>query len=108
MLLRWIRAITAVTGSCQRSVTAASARSRIPEMMNTAARSRRLIRDLAAVFIISGILLLADAAVTLLWQEPVTAVIALIQRSSIDRRLLSYQTAPLTVSDHRRLSLLGS
>jgi sortase A len=58
------------------------------------------------VFIISGLLLLADAAITLLWQEPVTAVIGLIQRAGIDRRLLSYRTAPLTTSDRRVLGAL--
>ena len=34
---------------------------------------RRLIRDVSSVLIISGLLLVVDAGVTLLWQEPVTA-----------------------------------
>ena len=36
---------------------------------------RRLIRDISSVLIISGLLLVLDAGVTLVWQEPVTAVI---------------------------------
>jgi sortase A len=57
---------------------------------------RRLVRDISSVLIISGLLLVADAVVTLVWQEPVTAVIALIQRSQIDKQYLSFNTAPLT------------
>jgi sortase A len=49
----------------------------------------RLLRDAASVLIISGLLLLADAAVTLLWQEPVTALVGTIERSRIDTRLLA-------------------
>ena len=39
---------------------------------------RRLIRDISSVLIISGLLLMLDAGVTLAWQEPVTAVIGTI------------------------------
>jgi len=42
----------------------------------------RLVRDISWVLIISGLLLVIDAGVTLVWQEPVTAVIALIKRSA--------------------------
>jgi sortase A len=69
---------------------------------------RRLIRDLSYVLIISGALLLADAAVTLLWQEPLTAVIAAIKRDNVDKRFLSYRRAPLSELDHRALAALKS
>jgi sortase A len=36
---------------------------------------RRLARDASSVLIISGLLLVLDAGVTLIWQEPVTAVV---------------------------------
>ncbi|HLJ02855.1 MAG TPA: class E sortase [Solirubrobacteraceae bacterium] len=65
--------------------------------------ARRLLRDVSSVLIISGLLLLLDAGVTLIWQEPVTAVVALVRQQQIDRRLLSYKTAPLTRSDHHVL-----
>jgi len=65
--------------------------------------ARRLMRDISSVLIISGLLLLLDAGVTLVWQEPVTAVVALIRQGQIDRRLLSYRTAPLTQADHHVL-----
>jgi sortase A len=66
-------------------------------------RMNRLLRDVSSVLIISGLLLLLDAAVTLVWQEPVTAVVALMRQQQIDRRLLSYRTVPLTRSDRHVL-----
>jgi len=62
---------------------------------------RRLVRDISMVLIISGLLLLADGAITLLWQEPVTAVLALIQRQQIDRR---YLRRPVSASERRVLA----
>ncbi|MGO9955629.1 MAG: sortase [Solirubrobacteraceae bacterium] len=56
---------------------------------------RRVIRDISSVLILSGVLLVADAAVTLLWQEPVTAAIGTVLRSEVDKRYLSYRTDPL-------------
>jgi sortase A len=66
---------------------------------------RRLIRDISSVLILSGLLLVLDAGVTLVWQEPVTAAIATVLRSNIDQRYLSYRTAPLSRLD---VSALGS
>jgi sortase A len=67
---------------------------------------RRLIRDVSSVLIITGLLLVIDAGVTLVWQEPVTAVIGLVKQSQIDKRYLSYHTAPLTTLDLHALSSL--
>jgi sortase A len=64
---------------------------------------RRLIRDASSVLIISGALLVVDAAVTLVWQEPVTAVVALIKRSEINKRYLSFRAAPLSRVDRHAL-----
>jgi sortase A len=68
----------------------------------------RLIRDISSVLILSGLLLVLDAAATLLWQEPVTAVVALIKQGQTDTRFLSYQHAPLTQLDQRALASLRS
>jgi sortase A len=65
---------------------------------------RRLIRDFSSVLILSGLLLLLDAGVTLVWQEPVTAAIGLVMRSQVDQQYLSYHTAPLTTTDVHALS----
>ena len=66
----------------------------------------RLVRDISWVLIISGILLVIDAGVTLVWQEPVTAVIALIKRSDIDKQYLTYRTAPLAPVERHALTAL--
>jgi sortase A len=67
---------------------------------------KRLIRDVSTVLMLSGLMLVVDAAVTLVWQEPVTAVVALIRHTQIDRRFLSERTAPLTRMDHAALKPL--
>ncbi len=69
---------------------------------------RRLIRDVSSVLIISGLLLLIDAGVTLVWQEPVTAVIGTIKQSQIDKRFLCYRSTPLSRIDRHALENLGS
>jgi sortase A len=69
---------------------------------------RRLIRDVSSVLILSGLLLVLDAGVTLAWQEPVTAAIGLVLRSQVNQRYLSYSTAPLTVVDQKALTGLRS
>ncbi len=57
---------------------------------------RRLMRDISSVLLISGTLLLLDAGLTLLWGEPLTAVIGLIRSSEVDNRYLSYQSPLLS------------
>jgi sortase A len=69
---------------------------------------RRFIRDVSSVLIISGLLLVIDAGVTLLWQEPLTAVVALIKRSEINKRFESFHTAPLSTIDMHVLVSLRS
>jgi sortase A len=69
---------------------------------------RRLLRDISSVLIISGLLLVLDAGVTLVWQEPVTAVIAMVKRSQIDKRFLSFKSAPLSQLDINALGSLRS
>jgi sortase A len=64
---------------------------------------RRLIRDISSVLILSGLLLVLDAGITLVWQEPVTAAIATVLRSNVDRHFLSYRTAPLSRLDSSAL-----
>jgi sortase A len=67
---------------------------------------RRLIRDISSVLILSGLLLVLDAGVTLVWQEPVTAAIATVLRGNIDQHFLSYRTAPLSRLDASALGTL--
>ncbi len=69
---------------------------------------RRLVRDVSSVLIIAGLLMVLDAAVTLVWQEPVTAVIAMVKQSEIDKRYLSFETVPLNAVDRRALASLSN
>jgi sortase A len=69
---------------------------------------RRIIRDFSSVLILTGLLLLVDTGVTLLWQEPVTAAIALIKRSDVSHRYLSYRTAPLTQTQSKAVKQIRS
>jgi sortase A len=67
---------------------------------------RRLLRDISSVLIISGLLLLVDAAVTLAWQEPLTALVATFKRASIDQRFV--RPARLPAVDRRALLTLAA
>jgi sortase A len=69
---------------------------------------RRLIRDISSVLILSGLFLVLDAGLTLVWQEPVTAAIGLVVRGQVDRQYLSYRTTPLSVVDRSALAGLRS
>jgi sortase A len=69
---------------------------------------RRIIRDVSSVLIIAGLLLILDAGLTLLWQEPVTAVIGLLDRGQISQRYLSYRTVPLPNADRAAFRSLRS
>lgn len=50
-------------------------------------RGLRLARILAWVAVVLGVLALADAAVTLAWREPITALIASIRQEGVERQL---------------------
>jgi sortase A len=67
---------------------------------------RRLIRDISSVLIITGLLLVADAAVTVVWQEPLTAVVAMIRHGEIDHRFESLGSSPLSALDSEALGEL--
>jgi sortase A len=49
---------------------------------------RAVLRFLASVLIVSGVLLIGDAAATLLWQEPVSAFVAERQQSKLEQALV--------------------
>lgn len=48
---------------------------------------RAILRFVASVMIVSGILLIADAGVTLAWQEPVSAFVAERQQVQLEKKL---------------------
>jgi sortase A len=68
---------------------------------------RRLARALSTLLIVGGLLLLADVAVTLVWQEPVTALMGLVKRADTNTRYLSYRSTPLSTAQLTDLQRIG-
>jgi sortase A len=66
-------------------------------------RLRRTLRALSTVMIVAGAILLADAGLTLLWQEPVSAVYAHLQQGRLSDRLEELERAPLEPAEQRVL-----
>ena len=66
-------------------------------------RVRRALRGLSSVMIVAGVVLLADAGVTLLWQEPVSAVYAQLQQGRLADQLEELEEAPLAPAEQRAL-----
>jgi len=70
-------------------------------------RRRRGLRALSTLLIVAGTLLLADAALTLLWQEPVSALYTKLQQGRLEDRLQDLERAPLNPVDRRALDRLS-
>jgi sortase A len=73
-------------------------------------RRRRALRALAALMIVSGTLALADAAATLVWQEPISAVYARVQQERLGGELAALERAApaARVPDRRRRLALAA
>ncbi len=69
---------------------------------------RRALRGLSTVLIVAGALLIADAAVTLAWQEPVSAIYAKITQDRLAGELAVTEERDLTASERRALALLST
>jgi sortase A len=67
---------------------------------------RRHLRTVSAVLIAAGALLLADAVVTLLWQEPLSAIYGHIEQGKLEHKLAEIERAPLAAVDQRAISRL--
>ena len=68
---------------------------------------RRALRSLSTVLIISGVLMLADAGLTLVWQEPISAVYASIVQGGLGddlRKLELAQPNSLDLAALRKLA----
>jgi sortase A len=75
-------------------------------MTATAPRARplrRALRALSTVMIVAGVILLADAGVTLVWQEPVSAVYAHFRQGELNDQLEELEQAPLAPAEQRAL-----
>ncbi len=69
--------------------------------------SARALRVLAALLIALGALALIDGAVTLLWQEPISALYATIRQDDLSGALKQIERAPPTPVEQRTLASLS-
>jgi sortase A len=67
---------------------------------------RRGLRVLANVLIVAGALLLADAGLALLWQEPFSALYAGVQQGRLAGRLAQLERTPLAPVERRAIARL--
>ena len=69
---------------------------------------RRVLKPLSSVLLVVGALLLADAIVTLVWQEPVSALYAKLEQGRLDDDLAKLEGTEPTATDRKVLSHLGT
>ena len=67
---------------------------------------RRVVRAVSSVLIVVGVLLLADVAATLLWQEPVSGIYARVQQKRLADRLAAIEQVPVTPVERKVLKRL--
>ena len=67
----------------------------------------RALRSLAIVLILAGSLALLDAVVTLLWQEPISALYASVRQHDLRGALRETEHAPPTPLERRALASIG-
>lgn len=78
-------------------------------------RLRRALRALSTVLIVSGAMLIADAGLTLVWQEPISAVYAKVQQRQLSGKLsdlenltdLQLRALQRLRSENRRVAFLA-
>lgn len=67
---------------------------------------RRALRAVSTVLIVSGVLMLADAGLTVTWQEPVSAVYAYFSQEQLQGDLEELERTPPTPVERRALRSL--
>ena len=76
-----------------------------PRMTTGPSTTRRFLRALSSILIVSGVLLLADAGLTVIWQEPVSALYNRLQQDKLDGQLADLWGEP-TVTEQKVLDTL--
>ncbi len=69
-------------------------------------RSARALRAVAVLLVVAGALALIDAVVTLVWQEPITALYAMLQQDHLRGDLRKVESAAPTPVERRTLASL--
>jgi len=70
-------------------------------------RPSRAVRALAVLLILAGALALIDAGVTLVWQEPISALIATLRQDHLNGVLRRVEQAAPTPAEQQTLASLG-
>jgi len=71
-------------------------------------RVRRGLRSLSTILIAAGVLLIADAVLTVVWQEPSSALYAKLQQRRLGSQLEELRAGGLSTVDRRALATLRS
>jgi sortase A len=69
-------------------------------------RSRRGLRVLANVLIVVGVLVLADALLALVWQEPLSGLYTHFRQGALNHKLQTFESAPLAPVEKRAIAKL--
>ena len=69
---------------------------------------RRALRALSSVLIVSGLLLLADAVLTVLWQEPFSYLYSRIEQGALEDDLADLEDAELDPTESRLIRRIPS
>ncbi len=67
---------------------------------------RRVLKPLSSLLLVVGVLLLTDAVVTLLWQEPLSALYTHLQQGKLDDGLAKLEGTKPSATDRKVLSHL--
>jgi sortase A len=78
----------------------------LPETASRRSTLRRALHGLSSVLIVSGILLLLDAGLTVVWQEPLSALYAQRQQGHLKKELAKLDQAEPTPIEKRALAAL--
>jgi sortase A len=88
------------------SLTSAASRADLAPASQRRSSSARALHALAIAMIVVGALALLDALVTLVWQEPITALVALIRQDHLNGALRKVERAQPTPLERRTLASL--
>jgi len=69
---------------------------------------RRVLRALSTVLIVAGALMIADAGITLAWQEPISALLARIEQDKLSGQLDRIEGTAPTPVERRVLAALAT
>ena len=69
---------------------------------------RRWLKPISSVLLVIGTLLLIDAVVTLVWQEPVSALYSKIEQNKLGSDLAKLENTEPTATDRKVLDRLGT